>query len=176
MLAAAFCAGPSTASPAAPGDAVAVKIWAADVDRVELSRADDGRFLYTVELAGGERLTLDPDGFAALLHGRVSERPGWQRLLNISGPVGLAWVALGLIGQLAFTARMLAQWWASERAGRSVVPVVFWWLSVGGATMLLVYFVWRKDVVGVLGQSAGFFIYARNLWLIRRGRTPDVAG
>ncbi len=164
----------SAASTAEPGQPVSIDARVPGVDRVELSRAADGRFVYTVETTAGDRQVLDPDGFAALVHGQIRERPGWQRLLNISGPIGLAWVALGLIGQLAFTARMLVQWWASERAQRSVVPIGFWWLSIGGATMLLVYFVWRKDVVGVLGQSVGFFIYARNLWLIRRGRVPEV--
>lgn len=175
LLALASCGDASTASAQVVDEPVAIKLWAPGVDRVELSRTGDGRFVYTVETAEGDRLILDPDGFAALLHARVTERPGWQRVLNISGPIGLAWVALGLIGQIAFTARMLVQWWASEREQRSVVPVGFWWLSIGGATMLLIYFVWRKDVVGVLGQSVGFFIYARNLSLIRRGRAPAVA-
>lgn len=108
--------------------------------------------------------------------GDPAPRPLWLRLLNIGSPLGAAWVALGLLGQLAFASRMLVQWLASERLGRSVVPVVFWWLSLVGASMLLAYFVWRKDVVGVLGQSAGFLVYSRNLWLIHRGRESSVTG
>ena len=75
---------------------------------------------------------------------------------------------LGLLGQVLFTGRMLIQWLASERERRSVVPVAFWWMSLAGASMLLVYFLWRKDIIGVLGQSAGWVVYTRNLWLIYR--------
>lgn len=90
------------------------------------------------------------------------------KILNITSPIGIAWVVLGLAGQVCFSGRMLVQWISSEKAGRSVVPVAFWWMSLGGALMLLTYFTWRKDIVGVLGQSTGLFIYARNLHLIRR--------
>ncbi|HHQ49151.1 MAG TPA: hypothetical protein ENK19_09765 [Acidobacteria bacterium] len=82
------------------------------------------------------------------------------------------WVALGLLGQVLFTGRMVVQWLVSEKRKRSVVPVIFWWMSLGGATMLLIYFLWRKDIVGVLGQSTGWFIYSRNLWLIYRHPGP----
>ena len=80
--------------------------------------------------------------------------------------MGIAWVGIGLLGQLLFAGRMLVQWLTSEKRGRSTVPVAFWWMSLTGASMLLVYFIWRKDVVGVLGQSTGWLIYARNLYLI----------
>ncbi|MEM9416080.1 MAG: lipid-A-disaccharide synthase N-terminal domain-containing protein [Planctomycetota bacterium] len=83
------------------------------------------------------------------------------------------WVALGLLGQVLFTGRMLVQWLSSERAKRSVVPPAFWWLSLTGAAMLLAYFIWRTDIVGILGQATGFLIYARNLWLIYMRREPD---
>lgn len=89
-----------------------------------------------------------------------------QALLGVDSPLELLWVAIGLGGQLIFSARFLVQWAASERAGRSVVPVVFWWLSIGGAAVLLAYAIHRKDPVFILGQSMGFAIYARNLWLI----------
>ena len=91
-------------------------------------------------------------------------------MLNITSPAGLLWVGLGLLGQVLFTGRMLVQWLASERSKRSVVPEAFWWMSFAGATLLLAYFTWRGDVVGVLGQGAGWFIYLRNLYLIRAAR------
>lgn len=85
------------------------------------------------------------------------------------------WVVIGLGGQLGFTARFLVQWIASERVGRSVVPISFWYLSIGGGTVLFAYAVYRKDPVFILGQSMGLFIYLRNLWLIHaeRRRTPE---
>lgn len=76
------------------------------------------------------------------------------------------WVAVGLTGQLAFSARFLVQWIMSERAGRSVIPVAFWWLSIAGGLILLSYAIFRLDPVFILGQSMGMFIYIRNLWLI----------
>lgn len=91
-------------------------------------------------------------------------------LFNITTWFGVLWVALGLLGQVLFTGRMVVQWIASEKEKRSVVPAVFWYMSLAGATMLMVYFIWRKDIVGVLGQSAGWGIYARNVFLIRKHR------
>jgi lipid-A-disaccharide synthase-like uncharacterized protein len=98
------------------------------------------------------------------------------RLLNITSWWSVTWIAIGLGGQLAFTGRILIQWVVSERKRQSVVPVIFWWLSLCGGVMLFMYFVWRQDAVGVLGQSAGVVIYARNLRLIhkqnRKTHTP----
>lgn len=63
------------------------------------------------------------------------------------------------------------QWLASERSGRSLVPVAFWYLSLGGGAVLFVYALWyRHDLVFTLGQGAGLLVYARNLMLIRRPR------
>ncbi len=93
-------------------------------------------------------------------------------LFNITRPVGFLWVAVGFLGQAAFTFRMLLQWWASERAGRSVVPIAFWYGSLAGGVLLLAYFAWRKDLVGIIGQSTGVFVYARNIALVRRGALP----
>jgi lipid-A-disaccharide synthase-like uncharacterized protein len=81
------------------------------------------------------------------------------------------WIALGFIAQFAFTMRFLVQWIASERAGRSVVPVAFWFFSIGGGLMLLVYAIKRQDPVFIAGQSLGLVIYARNLMLIFRPKS-----
>ena len=88
--------------------------------------------------------------------------------LGVDSAVEFWWVIIGLGGQLLFTARFLIQWIASERAGRSTVPVAFWWFSMGGGAVLLSYAIHRGDPVFILGQSMGVFIYSRNLWLIRR--------
>jgi lipid-A-disaccharide synthase-like uncharacterized protein len=82
------------------------------------------------------------------------------------------WLAVGFLGQAFFTARFLVQWIASERRKQSVVPVYFWYFSVGGGIMLLVYAIYRHDPVFILGQGAGLFVYARNLYLIRRTPAP----
>ncbi|MDA1260976.1 MAG: lipid-A-disaccharide synthase N-terminal domain-containing protein [Planctomycetota bacterium] len=80
----------------------------------------------------------------------------------------MIWVGIGFGGQALFFCRFLVQWLASERAGRSVMPVAFWWFSIGGAAIVLAYAIYRRDPVFIAGQSFGFLIYARNLWLIRR--------
>jgi lipid-A-disaccharide synthase-like uncharacterized protein len=83
------------------------------------------------------------------------------------------WIVLGLLGQGLFTLRFLVQWWQSEREHRSVVPVAFWYLSLGGGLVLLLYAIHRKDPVFTLGQATGVVVYLRNLSLIHR--TPQVA-
>jgi lipid-A-disaccharide synthase-like uncharacterized protein len=81
------------------------------------------------------------------------------------------WLAVGFVGQLLFFSRFLVQWLASERRGESVVPTAFWYLSLGGAALLLSYAIWRQDPVFILGQSFGFFVYTRNLYFIHRKRS-----
>lgn len=78
------------------------------------------------------------------------------------------WVVVGLAGQAVFSLRFLVQWIHSERAGRSIVPEVFWYLSIVGSALLLVYSLHRRDLVFILGQTAGFVVYARNIALRRR--------
>ncbi|MGO8865740.1 MAG: lipid-A-disaccharide synthase N-terminal domain-containing protein [Alphaproteobacteria bacterium] len=78
------------------------------------------------------------------------------------------WLGIGFFGQAMFFMRFLVQWLASERQGKSVIPLAFWYFSIGGAAILLVYAVYRLDPVFIIGQAGGFFIYARNLYLIRR--------
>lgn len=72
-----------------------------------------------------------------------------------------------MTGQLLFTARFVVQWLSSEREKRSVVPRSFWYFSLGGSLMLLVYAIYKQDIVFTIGQSSGLFIYVRNLQLIR---------
>ena len=78
------------------------------------------------------------------------------------------WLVIGFLGQACFASRFLVQWMASERAGRSVVPRVFWYLSIAGGAIVLCYAIWRRDPVFIVGQSAGLFVYLRNLVLLRR--------
>ena len=86
----------------------------------------------------------------------------------------LVWILVGLGGQVLFMMRFVIQWIVSEKAKRSTIPVSFWWLSIGGAAILLAYAIYRADPVFILGQSLGFFIYARNLWLIHAEQRADV--
>jgi lipid-A-disaccharide synthase-like uncharacterized protein len=78
------------------------------------------------------------------------------------------WLSIGLLGQALFSARFLVQWIASERRKQSVVPVQFWYFSVGGGLTLLAYAIYRQDPVFIIGQGTGLFVYARNLYFHRR--------
>src|SRR5512146_1491818 len=77
-----------------------------------------------------------------------------------------AWVVLGFLAQALFTMRFVVQWIASERARRSVMPVAFWFFSVGGGTLLLIYALYRRDPVFIAGQSLGLLVYLRNVYFI----------
>lgn len=83
------------------------------------------------------------------------------------------WVVWGMLAQGLFTARFAVQWLVSEREKKSVIPDVFWLLSVSGAAMLLLYAIRRADPVFILGQSLGMIVYFRNLALLDRQRTEQ---
>ncbi len=154
-----------------PGEGVKISEVPASVRAARLNETADGRTLvYRLRMMNGQDQWVSPEAYARMLYEDHRRRPLTFQALNISTRLGIAWVGLGLLGQVLFTGRMVVQWLASERHKRSVVPVAFWWMSLIGATMLIIYFTWRKDIVGVLGQATGWFIYIRNLRLIHLQR------
>ncbi|MBH3411412.1 MULTISPECIES: lipid-A-disaccharide synthase N-terminal domain-containing protein [Pseudomonas] len=78
------------------------------------------------------------------------------------------WLIVGFAGQVVFTGRFVLQWLYSEFKKRSVIPVGFWYLSMLGSALLLVYAIYREDPVFIIGQSFGLVVYLRNLQLIAR--------
>src|SRR6266571_3363006 len=80
------------------------------------------------------------------------------------------WVLLGYVAQIMFTMRFLVQWIASERAGKMVMPIAFWFFSIGGGALLLAYALYIRDPVFILGQAFGVFVYGRNLYFELRDR------
>ena len=80
------------------------------------------------------------------------------------------WLAFGLVAQLLFAARFLVQWIASERAGKSVVPMAFWFFSIGGGLMTFIYGIVKREPVIILGQFLSNIIYVRNVMLIWKNR------
>lgn len=80
------------------------------------------------------------------------------------------WLAFGIVAQLLFTARFIVQWLASEKAGRSVMPMAFWFLSMAGGTMTLVYGIVRREPIIIMGQALAVGIYVRNIALILKER------
>jgi lipid-A-disaccharide synthase-like uncharacterized protein len=82
----------------------------------------------------------------------------------------IALLVLGFAGQTLFFMRFFVQWLYSEKHRRSMIPTSFWYFSIGGSFLLLIYAILRRDIVFTVGQATGFLIYFRNLWLIAHER------
>jgi lipid-A-disaccharide synthase-like uncharacterized protein len=86
------------------------------------------------------------------------------------------WLIFGIVAQLLFAARFLVQWISSERAGRSIVPVAFWFFSMAGGLMTLTYGIVKREPVIIVGQAFSTIIYVRNIMLIVKERRQAQAG
>lgn len=75
------------------------------------------------------------------------------------------WVLFGFLAQFVFFLRFFVQWIHSERMKKSVVPLSFWYLSIIGSLMILIYAIKRHDPVFIAGQALGLVIYIRNIML-----------
>ena len=95
---------------------------------------------------------------------------------HVDSMTELAWVGIGFLAQLLFGSRFIVQWFTSERAGESVIPIAFWWLSLFGGALMFTYAIYRWDPVFMMGQGLGLFVYVRNLMLIRRSASREVTG
>jgi len=169
--------GPSV--PLAPGSYLLELIIGHRKVRVEQTPvpSPDGSIVYRYRFLDWDEegnTQLSADEFQATLaqNGTSTSRNRLLRFFNVSEFGMLAWVGLGLGGQAVFAGRMVVQWLVSERKKRSVVPPLFWYMSLAGGLMLNIYFIWRHDVVGVLGQSTGLVIYLRNITLLGGRRVP----
>ncbi|MDA9742500.1 lipid-A-disaccharide synthase N-terminal domain-containing protein [Pelagibacteraceae bacterium] len=80
--------------------------------------------------------------------------------------IEIIFLIIGFFGQGLFASRFIVQWIYSEKKGESHIPIIFWYLSIFGGIGLLIYAIFRKDPVIILGQTFGIFIYLRNLILI----------
>jgi lipid-A-disaccharide synthase-like uncharacterized protein len=88
----------------------------------------------------------------------------------LANPYDTLWTAIGFGGQAVFGLRFLIQWWYSEKAGHSVIPLAFWYASIGGGVVLFLYAIHIQAWPLVLGQALPLPIYVRNLWMIYRDR------
>ena len=82
------------------------------------------------------------------------------------------WLAVGFIGQALFASRFFVQLLKSEMEGRSVIPVAFWYFSIGGGLITVVYsfHLGKVGLPFLVAQLGGLVVYVRNLWLVRRER------
>ena len=81
---------------------------------------------------------------------------------------------IGIFGQLCFSMRFIIQWIYSEKAKKSVIPVAFWYFSLSGGIILLIYAVYHRDPVFIMGQAPGVFIYSRNIYLIHKSKKEEI--
>jgi lipid-A-disaccharide synthase-like uncharacterized protein len=97
----------------------------------------------------------------------------WFRLPTVSldDPtplVGPIWHAIGFLGLILFSSRFWVQWWLAEKQSTSSLGLVFWWLSISGGLLTLIYFVKIDDPVNIIGPAVGLIPYIRNLMLIHQ--------
>jgi lipid-A-disaccharide synthase-like uncharacterized protein len=80
------------------------------------------------------------------------------------------WLVFGIVAQVLFAMRFVVQWIASERAGKSVMPIAFWFFSMAGGSLTLIYGLVKREPIIIVGQVLAVFIYVRNLQLIVKDR------
>ena len=93
-----------------------------------------------------------------------------EYIANLS-KLEMLFLSIGFLGQGIFASRFIIQWIYSEKKGRSSIPIIFWYLSIFGGLGLLIYAIFRKDPVIIVGQLFGILIYTRNLILIYKKNT-----
>ncbi len=81
----------------------------------------------------------------------------------------LLWVSFGTIGQLVFFSRWIIQWLSSEKNKTSTIPIAFWWCSLIGGIITIIYAYHIQSFPFMLAQAIGIVVYSRNLFLIQRG-------
>lgn len=180
--------GPQMRHGKLPDGAVSTRfvIGAAKGELVIIPHPDHSRTFRFLPTSGEPSPDLSEADFRRLLGDDAAERAidlsgnTFFRALNITGWGSFIWLTIGFAGQALFFGRMFMQWVASEKRGESHIPESFWWFSLLGGIMLFTYFAWRQDPIGVLGQTSGVVIYARNIRLIgkqrrRLARASDLA-
>ncbi|MCX5688484.1 MAG: lipid-A-disaccharide synthase N-terminal domain-containing protein [Planctomycetota bacterium] len=164
--------GGSSLKPQAGANTFEVVITSRKVLVEQMPIASAGELSYTYRFLNAADLGSQPMSekeFQKVLAtvAAPTQRSWLLKLLNVSAYNKLWWPALGFLGQIVFAGRMWVQWLASERSRKSVVPPIFWYMSLAGGLISATYFIWRQDLVGVVGQTSGIWIYARNIYLMR---------
>ncbi len=82
-------------------------------------------------------------------------------------------IVFGFIAQFIFFLRFVVQWWESEKKGQSVIPPLFWYISVVGTIMILIYSVIKKDIVFIVASVLNLLIYLRNIYMLKSPRSTQ---
>jgi lipid-A-disaccharide synthase-like uncharacterized protein len=120
--------------------------------------------MFLSSLAITAYFTLDSYYFSAAGGWMRSPRVPWQ---NEHSSAGLIWQLIGTMGVTLFSLRFFLQWWNAESRHKSEITPFFWYLSISGAVMMIIYFTRTNDPVNLLGPCFGIIPYIRNLMLIR---------
>src|SRR5882724_10850458 len=84
------------------------------------------------------------------------------------------WEIVGWLGNFVFFARFFVQWYATERKKQVVVPTAFWWLSLAGSLLLLIYSLRKRDSVFIFAYAFTWIPYVRNLIIHRRHKEAQL--
>lgn len=87
-----------------------------------------------------------------------------QELLTFS----LQWHLVGALGTFLFALRFWIQWFEVEKYGNTELQPIFWWISIAGALLSLIYFISIYDPVNAIGPLFGMIPFIRNLMLSRK--------
>jgi len=85
------------------------------------------------------------------------------------------WIAVGVVGQGLFALRFLIQWAVTELRQKSVIPAIFWYISVAASILLLSSHAQRHEWLFAVGISTTLLVYLRNIYMIHRKKTPVVS-
>ncbi|MCA1901829.1 MAG: lipid-A-disaccharide synthase N-terminal domain-containing protein [Candidatus Hydrogenedens sp.] len=80
------------------------------------------------------------------------------------------WIFVGILGQFLFALRFLIQWLATEVKKQSVVPTIFWYLSLLASFLQIISYTFQREWLYAFGLFTTLFVYFRNIWLIRKGQ------
>ncbi|MFH1000708.1 MAG: lipid-A-disaccharide synthase N-terminal domain-containing protein, partial [Bacteroidota bacterium] len=98
-----------------------------------------------------------------------------DQIIRIIQPFLNPWIIFGFAAQFVFFMRFVVQWWVSEKKKESVIPIAFWYLSLIGTFMILIYSIRQKDIVFTTASVLNSLIYIRNLILINAKKKSQVA-
>ncbi len=135
-----------------------------------------GIYIYNLKLQGNWQKV--PKGFRAMSYVlpcliigylAVDFDTHWSKLFD-NRDISSSLLMWGVFGQVLFTFRFVYQWVFAVRTKEAKLPLGFWLISLLGSVSIISYALFREDPVLILGQSFGFLVYARNLWLIRKER------
>lgn len=85
------------------------------------------------------------------------------------------WIIFGFAAQFVFFLRFGVQWYVSEKLKKSIIPISFWYISIIGTVMIILYSYHQKDIVFFVANVASLVIYFRNIALLNKTNKNSVS-